>query len=108
MSESMVLEAPATVNQDEALPPGLRWRGGVLWIAKKIEGRRYQRSTGCRTLQEGVAVYETFLAEHGQQKLTAGAGRRLQTDRAELPKGRYWKGKIIWLSKSVKGEDHNL
>jgi hypothetical protein len=113
LMESLVLEAPIlvsddTISQSVALPPGLRWRGDVLWISKKIDGKRYQRSTGCKTLEEGLEVFGDFLAEHGQQKPTAGAGRRLQIDRVKLPRGLYWKGSVIWLSKSVKGVHYNV
>ena len=107
--ESLVLEEKVSENShDVGLPRGLRWRGDVLWINKKIDGKRFQLSTGCKTLEEGQEVFDAFLAEHGQQKPTAGAGRRLLTDRPKLPKGLYWKGAVIWLSKMVKGQHYNL
>lgn len=91
----------------EELPRGLRWRGGVLWISKKIDGKRYQFSTGCKKLEDGLDAFNEFLREHGQWE-SAGAGRRIITNRPTLPKGLYWKGKVIWLSRVVKGKHYNI
>jgi hypothetical protein len=85
------------------LPRGLRLRGGVYWINKKIDGVRYQKSTGCKIIE----VFNEFLAEHGQNSM-AGSGRRLQTDRPKLSKGLYWKGTVIWLSRMVDGKHYNI
>jgi hypothetical protein len=79
-----VLDVSNVVTKE--LPRGLRWRGGVLWISKKIDGRRYQVSTGCKTLEGGLEAFNEFLREHGQRE-SAGGGRRIITDRPTLPKG---------------------
>jgi hypothetical protein len=55
---------PST-QDSTALPRGLRWRGDVLWINKKINGKRYQLSTGCKDLIQGTIVFEEFLLQHG-------------------------------------------
>ena len=80
------------VSKDsELLPRGLRWRGDVLWINKKINGRRYQLSTGCKDLAQGMIAFEEFLLQHGV-KQTPGSGRRINTDRPDLPKGYPFEG----------------
>lgn len=91
----------------ESLPRGLRWRGDVLWINKKINGKRFQLSTGCKDLTQGMIAFEEFLLQHGVKK-SPGSGRRINTDRPELPKGLYWKGNVIWLSRSVDGKHYNV
>jgi len=52
-TETMSMEAGISeplISVTKELPRGLRWRGGVLWISKKLNGKRYQFSTGCKTL----------------------------------------------------------
>src|SRR5258706_11065994 len=105
MSQAMSTR-PAT-KEPASLPRGLRWRGDVLWINKKINGKRYQLSTGCKNLFQGMIVFEEFLLQHGV-KQTPGSGRRINTSRPDLPKGLYWKGSVIWLSRVADGKHYNV
>jgi len=41
----------------------LRKRGDVWWINKKINGQRYQQSTGCKTLDEAVEALRLGLID---------------------------------------------
>ena len=89
------------------IPNGLIVRGKVYWISKKISGVRHQLSTGCTELEDALRVFRDFMAEHTASSV-AGAGRRVVKGRAQLPKGLYWKGNVIWLSRTVDGTHHNL
>lgn len=97
--------------RDEAengiLRRGLFWRGDVLWINKKVGGRRHQVSAGCKSVEEGLEVFHEFLREHGF-KPRAGAGRRTVQERTALTKGLYWRGGVIWLSRVVNGQHYNI
>jgi len=75
MSAKRQATGRATESSSEELPPGLFWRNDVLWIRKKVKGRRFQFSTGCRTLEDGLKAYREFLNEHGlgRKKTTASA-----------------------------------
>ena len=95
------------VQEHDPLPRGLHWRGGVLWINKKINGKRFQFSTGCKDLDQGKSAFEAFLSKHDDKK-KPGSGRRPNKTRPDLPKGLYWKGNVIWLSRSVDGKHYNV
>ncbi len=98
-------ENPASLDR-KSLPRGLRWRGGVLWINKKIAGKRFQFSTGCKDVTAGLAAFDEFLSHH-EVKGTAWFGQRNNTKRPELPKGLYWKGNVIWLSRMSADKHYN-
>jgi len=89
------------------VPNGLIKRGKVYSICKRIGGKRFQESTGCEELEDALKVFQKFINEH-TPSVTAGAGRRLVTGKPKLMKGLYWKGNVIWLSRTVDGVHHNI
>jgi len=58
-------------------------------------------------LDQGLIVFEEFLLQYGIKK-SPGSGRRINTDRPVLPKGLYWKGRVIWLSRVADGKHYNI
>ena len=89
------------------LPPGMHWRGDVLWISKVIDGKRHQQSTGCKTVANGLIVFNDFLAKTAGTNI-ANDGRVRNSNRGRLRKGLYWKGNVIWLSRMVHGKHYNI
>ena len=95
------------ISQPEVMrtPKGLFWRGDTLWISKTIRGKRYQFSTGEKTLEGGMQVFEDFLRKKEAEREPATKKPR---NRSRLPKGLYWKGNVIWLSRVVNGKHFNV
>ena len=96
---------PATVkNPKSSLPRGLFTRGDVYWVNKTIAGTRHQFSTGCTDCREAKKVFQDFLKEHQVAAKNLGS----TNVKPNLPKGLYWKGNVIWLSRMVEGKHYNL
>lgn len=87
----------------ERLLRGLYRRGKVLWVNKKIDGKRHQFSTETSDIDEAVKVLEEFLRSSGVHNRQPPATH----DRPPLPRGLYWKGPVIWLSRVVDGKHYN-
>lgn len=54
-----------------------------------------------------MEVFNELLREHETER-TAGAGHRTAQERPALPKGLYWRGGVIWLSRVVNGQHYNI
>jgi hypothetical protein len=67
-------------------------------VNKTIRGKRHQFSTGCSSLVEAEKVLRDFLKDK-QVGSPASANEKVP-----LPKGLYWKGNVIWLSRMVEGK----
>jgi hypothetical protein len=96
-----------TTQETTPLPKGLFWRGHILWISRNVNGQRVQVSTGCKTIEDGLEAYRDFIEKHGLDKKPSPAQNGPQ-ELPELPKGLYWKGNVIWLSRSVNGQHYNF
>jgi len=90
-------------DTEKKLPRGLFRRGKFLWVSKRINGERYQFSTGTSDVDEAARVLNEFL-------LSKGVDIRPPTatdNKPVLPRGLYWKGSLIWLSRVVDGKHYN-
>lgn len=86
----------------ETLPRGLYRRGKVLWVNKKIGGKRHQFSTHTQNIEKAKEALNEFLRSHNVQDRKPASN-----DRPPLPRGLYWKGSVIWLSRFVDGQHYN-
>ena len=106
MPTASTTQTGAHTSPAAKLPKGLYWRGAVLWANKTINGTRHQFSTETADMATAAEVYAAFLASNGVK--TRERPLEARKRRPRLPKGLYWKGNVIWLSRVVQGKHHNL
>ena len=99
-------EPSQAVDRDQTpteLPKGLFRRGKFIWISKRIDGKRHQLSTGTADVAVAQQKLKELLEIHGVMPK-----RKSASSRPPLPRGLYWKGEVIWVSRGVEGEHFNF